>query len=187
MRIRRLKLPNFRSVAEGEVVFPGHTVIIGGNSVGKSTLCEDRGAAGSRTGALPGRGNTTGRPGISSTSPGRGWRSSTMRRCSPRIRRARLGRKNRASTSPRARATGRSTVPGSVSSIGLRTSMSSPGTRKCGNRSWITGRPSTSNARLATNNPNTGTPAMGSVDYGREERVIGKKRLRRVTDSPMPD
>ncbi len=40
MRIRRLKLANFRSVAEGEVVFPGHTVIIGGNSVGKSTICE---------------------------------------------------------------------------------------------------------------------------------------------------
>ena len=40
MRIRRLKLANFRSVAEGEVLFPGHTVIIGGNSVGKSTLCE---------------------------------------------------------------------------------------------------------------------------------------------------
>ena len=40
MRIRRLKLSHFRSVAEGEVVFPGHTVIIGGNSVGKSTICE---------------------------------------------------------------------------------------------------------------------------------------------------
>ena len=40
MRIRRLKLSNFRSVANGEVLFPGHTVIIGGNSVGKSTLCE---------------------------------------------------------------------------------------------------------------------------------------------------
>ena len=40
MRIRRLKLANFRSVADGEVVFPGHTVVIGGNSVGKSTLCE---------------------------------------------------------------------------------------------------------------------------------------------------
>ena len=40
MRIRRLKLANFRSVAEGRVTFPGHTVIIGGNSVGKSTLCE---------------------------------------------------------------------------------------------------------------------------------------------------
>ena len=40
MRIRRLKLANFRAVAEGEIVFPGHTVIIGGNSVGKSTICE---------------------------------------------------------------------------------------------------------------------------------------------------
>lgn len=40
MRIRRLKLTNFRSVAAGNVDFPGHTVIIGGNSVGKSTMCE---------------------------------------------------------------------------------------------------------------------------------------------------
>ncbi len=40
MRIRRLKLANFRAVVDGEVVFPGHTVIIGGNSVGKSTLCD---------------------------------------------------------------------------------------------------------------------------------------------------
>ena len=40
MRIRRLQLANFRSVAEGTVTFPGHTVIIGGNSVGKSTMCE---------------------------------------------------------------------------------------------------------------------------------------------------
>ena len=40
MRIRRLELSNFRSVAKGEVLFPGHTVVIGGNSVGKSTLCE---------------------------------------------------------------------------------------------------------------------------------------------------
>ena len=40
MKIRRLKLANFRGVAKGELIFPGHTVIIGGNSVGKSTLCE---------------------------------------------------------------------------------------------------------------------------------------------------
>ena len=40
MRIRQLKLSNFRSVSEGEILFPGHTVIIGGNSVGKSTICE---------------------------------------------------------------------------------------------------------------------------------------------------
>ena len=40
MRIRSLELANFRGVAEGKVTFPGHTVIIGGNSVGKSTMCE---------------------------------------------------------------------------------------------------------------------------------------------------
>ena len=40
MRIRCLELANFRSVAEGRVTFPGHTVMIGGNSVGKSTMCE---------------------------------------------------------------------------------------------------------------------------------------------------
>lgn len=40
MRIRRLKMKNFRSVANGEILFPGHTAIIGGNSVGKSTMCE---------------------------------------------------------------------------------------------------------------------------------------------------
>lgn len=40
MRIRRLKIQNFRSVKTGEVLFPEHTVLIGGNSVGKSTVCE---------------------------------------------------------------------------------------------------------------------------------------------------
>lgn len=40
MKIRRLRLKNFRSVAEGEILFPSHTAIIGGNSVGKSTICE---------------------------------------------------------------------------------------------------------------------------------------------------
>ena len=40
MRIRSLELANFRGVAEGKVTFPGHSVIIGGNSVGKTTMCE---------------------------------------------------------------------------------------------------------------------------------------------------
>jgi len=40
MKIRRLKLKNFRSVEHGRVLFPEHTVMIGGNSVGKSTICE---------------------------------------------------------------------------------------------------------------------------------------------------
>jgi len=33
-------MSHFRSVADGEIIFPDHTVIIGGNSVGKSTMCE---------------------------------------------------------------------------------------------------------------------------------------------------
>jgi len=40
MKIRRLRMKNFRSVANGEILFTGHTAIIGGNSVGKSTMCE---------------------------------------------------------------------------------------------------------------------------------------------------
>ena len=40
MRVRRLKLKNFRSIAEGKVFFPDHAVMIGGNGVGKSTMCE---------------------------------------------------------------------------------------------------------------------------------------------------
>ncbi len=40
MRIHRLKLANFRRIANGEVVFPRHPVVMGGNSGGKSTLCE---------------------------------------------------------------------------------------------------------------------------------------------------
>lgn len=40
MQIRRLTMSNFRSVASGQVMFGGHTVLIGGNSVGKSTVCE---------------------------------------------------------------------------------------------------------------------------------------------------
>lgn len=40
MQIRRLKMENFRSVASGEVLFNEHTVLIGSNSVGKSTVCE---------------------------------------------------------------------------------------------------------------------------------------------------
>lgn len=40
MQIRRLRIKNFRSIAEGEVLFSNHTALIGGNSVGKSTICE---------------------------------------------------------------------------------------------------------------------------------------------------
>lgn len=40
MKIRRLRIKNFRSIADGEILFPGHTAVMGGNSVGKSTMCE---------------------------------------------------------------------------------------------------------------------------------------------------
>jgi len=40
MQIRRLILSNFRGVKAGQVNFDGHTILIGGNSVGKSTVCE---------------------------------------------------------------------------------------------------------------------------------------------------
>jgi putative ATP-dependent endonuclease of the OLD family len=40
MQIRRLILSNFRGVKRGQIKFDGHTILIGGNSVGKSTVCE---------------------------------------------------------------------------------------------------------------------------------------------------
>lgn len=40
VRIRRLKVKNFRGVSEGIVDFSGHTLLVGGNNVGKSTVCE---------------------------------------------------------------------------------------------------------------------------------------------------
>lgn len=40
MRVRRLTISNFRGVLEGVVEFTGHTLLVGGNNIGKSTLCE---------------------------------------------------------------------------------------------------------------------------------------------------
>jgi putative ATP-dependent endonuclease of the OLD family len=40
MRLRRLKIQNFRGVDQGTVDFLGHTLLVGGNNVGKSTVCE---------------------------------------------------------------------------------------------------------------------------------------------------
>jgi len=40
MRIRQLSLSNFRSIARGQLLFSDHTLLLGGNSVGKSTVCE---------------------------------------------------------------------------------------------------------------------------------------------------
>lgn len=40
MRVSKLSILNFRSVASAELYFSGHTLIVGGNNVGKSTVCE---------------------------------------------------------------------------------------------------------------------------------------------------
>jgi putative ATP-dependent endonuclease of the OLD family len=40
MQVSRLSIQNFRGVREAELEFRGHTLLIGGNNVGKSTICE---------------------------------------------------------------------------------------------------------------------------------------------------
>lgn len=40
MRVRRLEIRNFRGVADGIVEFARHTLLVGGNNAGKSTVCE---------------------------------------------------------------------------------------------------------------------------------------------------
>lgn len=40
MKVRRLEIENFRSVKDGHVVFSDNTLLVGGNNVGKSTVCE---------------------------------------------------------------------------------------------------------------------------------------------------
>ncbi|WP_068319128.1 ATP-dependent nuclease [Polycladidibacter hongkongensis] len=38
--VRRLEIKNFRGVKKGSVDFQGHTLLVGGNNAGKSTICE---------------------------------------------------------------------------------------------------------------------------------------------------
>ncbi|MFD3702524.1 ATP-dependent endonuclease [Nocardia sp. NPDC058658] len=40
MRVSRVRIKNFRGVSEGRVDFNGDALLVGGNSVGKSTVCE---------------------------------------------------------------------------------------------------------------------------------------------------
>lgn len=40
MKVRQLSIDNFRGVKHGEVHFEDHTLLVGGNNVGKSTVCE---------------------------------------------------------------------------------------------------------------------------------------------------
>ena len=40
MRIQILDIKNFRSIASGHVIFKKHSLLVGGNNIGKSTVCE---------------------------------------------------------------------------------------------------------------------------------------------------
>lgn len=40
MLLRRLIIHNFRGIAHGKITFSGHTLLVGGNNIGKSTVCE---------------------------------------------------------------------------------------------------------------------------------------------------
>lgn len=40
MRVKQLKIYNFRGIKQAELSFDGHTLLIGSNNVGKSTICE---------------------------------------------------------------------------------------------------------------------------------------------------
>lgn len=40
MRVRQLEIENFRGITKGRVVFQQHTLLVGGNNIGKSTVCE---------------------------------------------------------------------------------------------------------------------------------------------------
>jgi putative ATP-dependent endonuclease of the OLD family len=40
LQVKRLSIENFRGVATGTVHFTGHTLLVGGNNLGKSTVCE---------------------------------------------------------------------------------------------------------------------------------------------------
>ena len=40
MKVRRIRLQNYRGVQVGTVLLDGHSLLVGSNSVGKSTICE---------------------------------------------------------------------------------------------------------------------------------------------------
>ena len=40
MQVSRLKIDNFRGIKAAELDFDGHTLLVGGNNIGKSTICE---------------------------------------------------------------------------------------------------------------------------------------------------
>ena len=40
MQVRRVSISNFRGVRSGCVLLDSHSLLVGGNAVGKSTVCE---------------------------------------------------------------------------------------------------------------------------------------------------
>lgn len=40
MKVRQLEIENFRGITAGRVIFQQHTLLVGGNNIGKSTVCE---------------------------------------------------------------------------------------------------------------------------------------------------
>jgi putative ATP-dependent endonuclease of OLD family len=40
MKVVRLTIDNFRGIQHAELLFDGHTLFVGSNNVGKSTVCE---------------------------------------------------------------------------------------------------------------------------------------------------
>ncbi len=40
MKVKRLSIENFRGVRKADLTFDGHALLVGGNNVGKSTICE---------------------------------------------------------------------------------------------------------------------------------------------------
>src|SRR3989344_5836870 len=40
LRIARINIENFRGISKGELLFSGHTVLVGDNNTGKSTVLE---------------------------------------------------------------------------------------------------------------------------------------------------
>ena len=40
MKVRQVEIVNFRGISSGKVVFADNTLLVGGNNVGKSTVCE---------------------------------------------------------------------------------------------------------------------------------------------------
>lgn len=50
MKVVKLSITNFRGIKSAELLFDGHTLFVGSNNAGKSTICEALDLALARTG-----------------------------------------------------------------------------------------------------------------------------------------